>query len=505
MPPPRSIPTTSLPPVRLLISTPRFVLEHCTRESRTRVLESGRGEYYGISWSPSGSEMALSHSHLQNDLLQTADDYQRSEVGTVSVAGRDALQRLSAPHQILWIGPDHLVATNTGRNSIVRVDVRTGATEERRVGSAPWDRLSAETYDGVHLNSLFVRDSTLYVLANNFDKGSFVCEFSWPDLELRAETPTPGLTGLHNLFVSDDGSWIVCDSYAGGLADGRTGRSLWDNRGQGLTRGLAATADVLLVGHSEKSGRSLRTGTESGVWVVDARSFETLDYLYLGHFGCVHEVRIADEPDLAHHGRVLADAARAAFDEKVREHVARRLTTATGQVHAVFGGLSKDQDGLAPLDGGFYLGLMPPSDGRELSAEVQFDTGEGSAPSHAGLVTRYRGPGDRHMVAAIFELDPLGNVTVGFWTNDGVAWVKHAWAPVSSSADAGIRGSRRTFRARLRDAGDVVAIDVDGRELLSLARGDALPTFAQPGGRCGIRMYGPSVRLREPSTGTPGE
>src|SRR5262249_54509950 len=81
---------------------------------------------------------------------------------------------------------------------------------------------------------------------------------------------------------------------------------LWSNVPRGFTRGLAATNEIIAVGHSENSGRDVRTATETGVWFLDRRDFRTLDYQFIGHFGAVGDVRIADVPDLCHHGQPLS-------------------------------------------------------------------------------------------------------------------------------------------------------------------------------------------------------
>ena len=78
--------------MQLLIATARFVLEYHTEERSLHVLDSGRGEYYGISWDHDGTRFAISRSHVENDKLQTLEDYAASEVGTVSVIGEDKLQ-----------------------------------------------------------------------------------------------------------------------------------------------------------------------------------------------------------------------------------------------------------------------------------------------------------------------------------------------------------------------------------------------------------------------------
>jgi hypothetical protein len=468
---------------------------HSAVHSRRATLDSGRGEYYGISWNPSGTRFATSHSKVENNKLQTLTEYAGSEVGTVSISGREVLHFLSAPHQILWVDEDHLVATNTGRNMVVCVNVDTGFTLQRRVGTAPWDRLSAQTFEGVHLNSLFFKGGTLYVLAHNFGKGSFACRFSWPQLELKDKHLAPNLTELHNLYIDDDDRWVVCDSKWGALADARSGRCLWTNGGQSYTRGLAATKEFLFVGSSEKSGRELRTGTETGIWVVDRATFKTTDYIYLGHFGCVHDVRIGSEADLAHHGHPLQAGALTFLEDAAREHIKGKLDR-SGLIQPIVGAIDYRGERIAAEDGAFLLGVLT-SQGQNttgISARFHFDPTNGSATAHAGLVARYHGPNDENMVAAIFQLDQKGNIEVGIWTHGGSEWRQHSSMSVAANMIE-LRGGLPTLKASLRWTAESIWVDLAGNAYLLTSLRES--TFALQSGKCGFRMHGRNIELSE--------
>jgi len=61
--------------MHFLVSTPHFLLGYGTDTGRVTVLDSGRGEYYGISWDPSGANLTMTHSLLENDQLKMLSDY----------------------------------------------------------------------------------------------------------------------------------------------------------------------------------------------------------------------------------------------------------------------------------------------------------------------------------------------------------------------------------------------------------------------------------------------
>src|SRR5262245_1990387 len=155
----------------LLISTPRFVIGHDTASKKTEILESGRGGYYGITWSPTDSRLVLGHSGLSQDTLGGGEPYFNSELGFLTIAGKSTWQFLSAPHQILWVD-EMIVVTNTGRNVLAKLNPVDHSVVQKRYDAALWDRLTPTSADGAHLNSLFYKERTLYVVAHNFNKGS---------------------------------------------------------------------------------------------------------------------------------------------------------------------------------------------------------------------------------------------------------------------------------------------------------------------------------------------
>lgn len=248
--------------------------------------------------------MALSHSGVDEQSLVDLATYATSEQGYLTIGKETTWKFLSAPHQILWVD-DTIVVTNTGRNALTRLAPRDHSIIQYRYDAALWDRLSTASFDGAHINSLFRKGDALYAVAHNFNRGSYILELDWPTLEEKERRRVRDATGIHNLWIDETGRFIACDSNNGSLIDANTSETLWYGRSGGYTRGLAATDEAILVGHSEISPRASRRFSETGLWVLD-RNFRMLDYQYLGHFGAVQDIRIVDVPDLCHHGKPLS-------------------------------------------------------------------------------------------------------------------------------------------------------------------------------------------------------
>ncbi len=274
------------------------------------LLENSEREYYGISWFPGDSRLVTSHSHLDNNSLRDLSSYALSEVGTIRVGGgRLDAYALSQPHQ-LAAGHDGLIyATNTGRNCVAVIDPGRGWVRELRLSGAHWDRLSPRETPGNHLNSVHVGREALWVLAHNFGRESVAARFSLPGLVLEERVACRGAGGAHNIWPAAPGMLIGCASEAASLVDFVSGETLWRSPTGGYTRGLAASEDHILLGESERGGRAARARSSGCVWLLDRRDYSTLACFRLGRLGPVHEVRLLDVPDLAHHGAPFAGTA----------------------------------------------------------------------------------------------------------------------------------------------------------------------------------------------------
>lgn len=287
-----------------LVATPKYLLCVDLVSKKIASVETGRSEYYGVSWFPNKEQLILSHSGLDNSTLVDIASYAQSEVGYISSGQKRSRPFLSQPHQIVCAPDGRVVCTNTGRNVITVIDLeKPGFYHEASVSPERWDRLSLDATIGDHINSVFIKDDQLFVMCHRFNRGSLLATFSYPSLELLSAKPLDGYTGLHNIWVTKEGQAISCDSETAGIIDLSSGSTLWQSETQIYTRGLAATDNYIIVGESQKTGRDIRGRSLSSLWILDRTTWQTIDYISLGHFGCVNEVRLLDVPDEAHHGQ----------------------------------------------------------------------------------------------------------------------------------------------------------------------------------------------------------
>lgn len=270
-------------------------------------LEFNRPDYYGISWFPGGDELVLSHSIVRSDKLIELSDFALSEMGILSYGDLNTPPFLSSPHQILCASDGRVVCTNTGRNAISVIDLnKPKYFQETRLSSARWDLFGANNETGDHLNSIFEKNSQLYVIVHGLRKGSALATLSYPDLDLISLEPMDRLC-LHNVWVTDEGQKIGCGSEEGELIelDGQGISTLWRAGTPIFSRGLAASSELVLVGESQYAAREMRSSSMSGMWLLDRKTWQAIDYFALGLFGDVRDIRLINIADEAHHGHVF--------------------------------------------------------------------------------------------------------------------------------------------------------------------------------------------------------
>jgi len=479
--------------LHILVATPGFIISHDTSSAKSEIVESGRGNYYGITWSPTGSEVVLSHSGVDGQSLVDLESYATSERGYLTLGGQATWQFLSAPHQVLWVD-DTIVVTNTGRNALTKVNPRDHSIIQHRYDDSLWDRLSSTSFDGAHLNSIYHSGDTLYVVAHNFNKGSYILELDWPTLEEKGRRPVHSATGIHNLWIDETGRFITCDSNNGTLIDVDNADVLWSNQQQGFTRGLAAADQTVLVGHSEKSRRADRRSSETGLWILD-RSFRTLDYQYLGHFGAVQEVRIVDAPDLCHHGKILSPGALDGLGARSRQISEARLTkahdlrTVPDEWRVVLGSSRfADARTIASADDQLLVKIAK-TPGRGVAGTLHWNVGAGAG--HASLILNYGGPEDQNMAAALFEQSASGELFASIYVNDG-EWKKVCERPIGANAIRGEDRRSRRVQADFQRVGANLELKLWDEPFLSAPAGDSLN-----GKHVGVRLLGKLFEFRD--------
>lgn len=482
-----------------LVATPRFLLLVDVARRTVVPIESSRPEYYGISWRPRDAALVLGHSGLDNESLADIASYAASEVGWIS-SGADASPRfLSQPHQILCGSDGRVICTNTGRNCVTVIDPRRpGHYQEGRVGSARWDRLAAADHGGMHVNSVWESAGLLHVVAHGFEHGSHLAVFRYPTLEVLSLEPLAGVTGIHNYCIMSTGDRISCHSSESALVDPHDGRVLWRSGTAGYLRGLAVGPDAILVGDSPKVPRAGRCAAEGGLWVIDRKTWRVRDYLGLGPYGVVNEVRLLDEPDEAHHGVPFAGIDALLERDDLRERAAERLAVARRGEEAdrslpldrVLGTPEIDAQGrwAARHD----LCLLVTREPAPEQVAFAYDFTSADAAAHCSLVIGYHGPAhggksgsasdkDAGMDALLVNRGHANaSPVLSHWRHDGVAWK----CVESAICELPLSGS---ILAR-RQGADLIVSGAEGMRL-----GFPLERFVRPDLSWGCRWYGMSI------------
>jgi hypothetical protein len=463
----------------LLVTTPNYLLRYKLDTQQVFVVEAGRPEYYGVSWFAGTDQIFLSHSGLDNDGLQSVTDYMTSEVGWISRGDDESWAFLSAPHQLLCLDDGTIVVTNTGRNCLTIVNPTGWSIRNHRFDNVLWDRLDAQHQCGSHFNSVTAKYQFLYVLAHNYDRGSYILQLERPTLRIVNRQQLQG-SGFHNLWLQDDGLMIACDTMRSALVSVTDNRTLWRSYDpSGLARGIAATKDQIFVGASINGARSTRRDSETGIWIVDAGKFATVDYHVLGHFGNVNEIRLLDQVDLCHPQGPLALSDYLIGTPANLFLAQRRLKAAEGRFSMkdwdiLLGDLTGNAD--TAHFRGQELGLAVLRNSRSASFRVSglLDVSHPRA-QHCGLIGRYRGPHDTNMIAAILGRNEAGHAALGLWRENGAGWKCLDSCPIAGlSATVEFSGD-----------GDRFTITCDGTEVI-VAEILSVPTD----GVIGVRSIG---------------
>ncbi len=474
-----------------LVSTSRFLLLVDLESGAVEAVECHRPEYYGVSWFPGSSELVLSHSALNNASLVDLAAYAASEVGFISRGERQSPAFLSQPHQLVCASDGRIVVANTGRNCIHAIDLeRPGHFQEAAISNMRWDRLNREGALGDHINSVFEHRGRLYALAHGYKNGSKLAVFTYPGLELVSLDRIPDVTGAHNVCVLDDDLVIGCHSEIGALANLKTGETLWDSGSPVYTRGLAASADHLFIGESQITVRENRGSCAGGIWIVDRNSLRTQDYVPLGPYGAVNEVRLIDVPDLAHHGTPLAGGCEA-IGARVAEGTrsARLRASHTAQESApywrrfapVLGSPVADEDGWRTSTNELFIAVLRKSE-PGLGCEYRLTAERGA---HVSLIAGYRGNGhDTHMDAFLLQREGQ-TAALSLWRHEGAGWRQEPAMRVGNLPLAG--------EMRIKISQESASIFFNENPVLTDV---ALHADLDDSGRLGFRCLGASVRPR---------
>jgi hypothetical protein len=255
-------------------------------------LTAGRDQVFAVARNLNINKQVQDPRQPTNNILTFPQPAPIKEGWSWTVPGTSDLHQIRYHDRLLWV-------VNGRRPELLAVDPLTRTT----VGQVPLAELvpvelrhdapANHPDDYYHFNSLHFCEDRLFVLAHNWDHGSFVLELRYPDPDLFFGRPqliqvhtNLGLQS-HDVF-SDGRSLYVLDSAHGCLLtnDGRTCPvGLTELRG-GYLRGLAVTDAYFYIGQGSFSDARIdRLMGMSWISVVDRQTLKVVSVLEVGPYG----------------------------------------------------------------------------------------------------------------------------------------------------------------------------------------------------------------------------
>lgn len=291
------MPTRPTPHRHLLVTTTRAAWLVDLDARRARIIDQGRGVYYGITFTQDRVFIACRQAEVGADRESQNNAILCLDNGLRPVEILHADPPLRDVHQIVCRG-DTLLACSTYDDAVLRFSF------SGRTWSAwyPFGRSGAA--DTHHINSVGL-DGDAVLLAGNKPSGWFA---RLAEGHTSPDGRTPLGIGTHNVWVDESGAVAVCSSDEGAvrLADG-TRRDLAE---RGWLRGFARDGRHAYVGVSQNRVRGKRDRSDCMILQLDHAGSVVETYAFLG-FGMLHDMRVVGMADTSHNGvsLLLADHA----------------------------------------------------------------------------------------------------------------------------------------------------------------------------------------------------
>lgn len=280
-----------LPLIRtdLLISGPLYVGVYRAASQEVEIIESGRGPYYGITWSQS-EVFLLARNGGAGDLVIVLD-------GNLCERRFIEIGRPIDGHQILYDN-GRIYVTATAENAILILDPQSGQ-------STIWNWTGFD-YDSNHINGITVdqQDDFLVSFDNHFGNVSEIARISLREGgEVERFAVGRSDQGTHNIengLVTASGVisslYNISDSLSEPVFE-KSGRFF-----RGLSRSrLLSGVEVVLIGSSMLLERDLRgTPHDAIIHVLRRDDFGEIGTLAVPEIGQIHELRSLGQ--LTHHG-----------------------------------------------------------------------------------------------------------------------------------------------------------------------------------------------------------
>ena len=285
-----------MPDRYLLVTTTRALWLLDLATGLARLIDEGRGVYYGISFSA---------DHVFIACRQAAVGSNRDIQANVILRFDKRLQPAGVLVPPLPIRDVHQILHTAGTLFVCATYDDTVMTCE--LASGRWDAWQpfgpSATQDRHHINSVAVDGADL-LLAGNRPHGWFA-RFG-PDRRLVAHQPLGA--GTHNVWT-EDGRIHVCSSDEGAVrAEGGLSQPIVE---QGWLRGIAKGHEARYFGVSQNLVRGVRDRSDCMILAVDAGG-ATVRRFSFHDFGMLHDLRVLDRPDDTHNEVAFASSADAA-------------------------------------------------------------------------------------------------------------------------------------------------------------------------------------------------
>lgn len=275
-----------MPERYLLVTTTRAVWVLDLASGLARLVDEGRGVYYGISFSDDRLFVACRRAAVGADR-----DRQANVVLCFDKALRPAgvlvpPMPIRDVHQILYAAGT-LFICSTYDDTVIRHEPATGRWEAWQ----PFGPSAAQ--DQHHINSVAIHDGDI-LLAGNRPHG-WHARFA-PDGRLLARQALGA--GTHNVWV-EDGEVQVCSSDEGAVQG--AGEAKQPVVAQGWLRGVAKGRTTRYFGVSQNLVRGVRDRSDCMILALEPGGAVVRTFAFLD-FGMLHDLRVLGRSDDSHNG-----------------------------------------------------------------------------------------------------------------------------------------------------------------------------------------------------------
>lgn len=259
---------------------------------RSKLLHSGQGLYYGISWDENNIYLlARSGKRRQGhpDIV-TLDKNYSTVRKIIDGSFLDA-------HQIYCDGPN-LYVTSTHLNCVEVVNLSTGVSVQKN-----WTKCKSDIN---HINSIFKDGDEFWVIYHNWtSKTGLPSEAVKVDCDLSKEIVKYRLADsgcLHNVAKVDNLIYTCSSASHALLVYDLDTNSVVKNIPLGYwLRGIGISDDYIVLGSTSVSeNRKGRLTGDSEIYLLDRKTFDVIDIKTLKDTGSIYDLRLAGCEDYAH-------------------------------------------------------------------------------------------------------------------------------------------------------------------------------------------------------------